>query len=213
MRRREFKKRILLQVSHSWPRSVLQENHWCRGDGHWILWKCHSVCAHRQTGEILWWKGKILGKNFEFKFLLYQLKNWCINHATAVLSVLKGGWLLHVSHRWLRGGRCHRAWQRCPLHQPLMRAKLLLSGHHRGRPEAHRHLCLSAYLLWRGAHLRLQVPYWGCQQQAALQLRRQEVSQVPQLISKHFKEDCKSVEQRCHNVPKTPPPARGLSWL
>lgn len=117
-----------------------------------------------------------------------------LTHQT-VFSLLKGDRLLHVSHRWLRGGRCHDARQRSPLHQPLLRAQLLLSGHHCGRPEAHRHLCLSAHLLRRGAHLRLQVPYWGRQQQAALQLRCEEVSQVPQLICKHFKE--------CHNALRT----------
>lgn len=104
-------------------------------------------------------------------------------------SFLKGDWLLHVPHRRLRGGRCHGAWQRRPLHQPLLRAQLLLPGHHRGRPEAHCHLCLSAHLLRRGAHLRLQVPDRGRQQQAALQLRREEVSQVPQLIRKQFKKE------------------------
>lgn len=123
--------------------------------------------------------------------LLDQLES--VNHTNAVFSFHVGNRLLHVSHRWLRGGRCHGSRQRCPLHQPLLRAQLLLPGHHRGRPEAHRHLCLSAHLLRRGAHLRLQVSHWGCQQQAALQLRCKEMSQVPQLICKHFKEDCKSV--------------------
>lgn len=113
-----------------------------------------------------------------------------------VVSFLKGDWLLHVSYWWLRGGRCHGARQRCPLHQPLLWAQLLFSGHHRQGPETHRHLFLSPHILWRGAHLRLQVPYWGRQQQAALQLRCKEVSQVPQLISEHFKEDCRSVEQQ-----------------
>lgn len=46
------------QISHSRPRTILQENHRCRRDGHWILWKCYPLCAHWQTGEILWWKGE-----------------------------------------------------------------------------------------------------------------------------------------------------------
>lgn len=120
----------------------------------------------------------------------------------SMFFVLKGDWLLHVSHRWLRGGRCHSTRQRCPLYQSLLWAQLLLSGHHRGQPKAYRHLCLSPHLLWRRAHLWLQVPHRGCQQQAALQLWSKEVSQVPQLthlFPRMLCEDCRSVAQLCHN--------------
>lgn len=64
---------LSIQVSYSWPRSVLQENHWSWGDGHWILWKCHSVCAYWQTREILWWKGESLLMNIDCFAVLMDL--------------------------------------------------------------------------------------------------------------------------------------------
>ena len=60
--------------------------------------------------------------------------------------------LLHVPYRWLwRGGR-HDAQQCGVLHQPLVRAQLLLTRHQRGGPEAHRHLCPVQDLPGRGAY-------------------------------------------------------------
>lgn len=47
------------------------------------------------------------------------------------------------------------------------------------RPETHHHLCQPTHRKGRGAHLRLQIPHWGCQD--PLQLWVKEVPQVPQL--------------------------------
>lgn len=110
-----------------------------------------------------------------------------VSPPTPAFSLPKGNWLLHVSHRRLRGGGRDGAWQRCALHQPFLRAQLLFSRHHRGRQETHCDLRISAHLPRRRAHLRLQVPHRGGQQQAALQLQFKEVPQVPQLISEQSK--------------------------
>lgn len=141
-----------------------------------------SLTNERNSMMERWVLGNKAAHSFTFwKNLIYKL----------FFSALKGDRLLHVSHWWLWGGRCHGARQRRPLHQPLMWAELLFTSHHCGWPEAHRHLCLPPHFLWRGTHVRLQVPNWGCQQQAALQLRHKEVSQVPQLmpVFKRLKED------------------------
>lgn len=126
----------------------------------------------------------------------------CVGPTTTVFSPLPapptGNRLLHVSHRRLRGGRRNGARQRRALHQPFLRAQLLLSRHHRGRQETHRDLRVPAHLPRRGAHLRLQVPHRGGQQQAALQLQLKEVPQVPQLkIRRVRKEESRSAGPQC----------------
>lgn len=138
----------------------------------------------------------------------------CVGPTTAVFSPPPptGNRLLHVSHRRLRGGRRNGARQRRALHQPFLRAQLLLSRHHRGRQETHRDLRIPPHLPRRGAHLRLQVPHRGGQQQAALQLQLKEVPQVPQLKIRRVRKRRVGPQDRSVHEDD---PADGLSsrWL